>query len=442
MKKALSLFTALIFVLLILTSCRAASLLDKNNPVMLTMWHVYGEQADSPMNRLIEEFNQTVGRDQGIIINVTVMTNTSQIGNQLLKAQSGVLGAPEMPDLFFCHNNNADDLGASNLINWNDVFSKEELDGYVEEFIEDGIVDDRLVVFPVSKSTHLLFINGTQFDRFCAETGVTYDHLSTWDGFFDVAAGFYTWSGGKPFCAFDYLLRAIELILEAEGETSYMTEDGWYDFDNPAVKEVWMKFAKALCQGHIVVSDLYSNTQVMTGEVIAGCGYSAAILYYNDTVTYPDNTTEPMNLQILPMPQIDPSNGLVTQAGVGLCSYKTTEQKAEAAAVFARWFTQSSRNLDFVTQTGYMPVSNGAFYAIDDHSFEKESYKRLYTTLKEVRDTCTMVKEPIYSGYYDRVQKLYDALRASQHKLLKRYISGENVEALAEETWRLFMNVE
>lgn len=43
-----------------------------------------------------------------------------------------------------------------------------------------------------------------------------------------------------------------------------------------------------------------------------------------------------MNLKILPMPQ--PKNGkkYITQAGVGLCAYKTTTQKAEAAAVFAK----------------------------------------------------------------------------------------------------------
>lgn len=40
----------------------------------------------------------------------------------------------------------------------------------------------------------------------------------------------------------------------------------------------------------MVVSDLYSNTQVMTGDVLSGLGSSAAILYYNDTVTYRDGT--------------------------------------------------------------------------------------------------------------------------------------------------------
>ena len=36
------------------------TLLSPKDPTMLSIWHVYGEQADSPMNRLLTEFNDTV----------------------------------------------------------------------------------------------------------------------------------------------------------------------------------------------------------------------------------------------------------------------------------------------------------------------------------------------------------------------------------------------
>ena len=39
-----------------LTGCEK-SLLDKDNPVTLTFWHVYGEQSGSPMDELVDEFN-------------------------------------------------------------------------------------------------------------------------------------------------------------------------------------------------------------------------------------------------------------------------------------------------------------------------------------------------------------------------------------------------
>lgn len=59
------------------------TLLSPKNPTMLSIWHVYGEQADSPMNRLLTEFNDTVGREKGILLNVTNMTNSAAIGGQL-----------------------------------------------------------------------------------------------------------------------------------------------------------------------------------------------------------------------------------------------------------------------------------------------------------------------------------------------------------------------
>ena len=150
-----------------------------------------------------------------------------------------------------------------------------------------------------------------------------------------------------------------------------------------------MQFARSLAQGHVVVSDLYSNTQVMTGDVLSSLGSSAAILYYNDTVTYRDGTQEPMDLHVLPMPKTAGADALMTQAGVGLCAYKTTDQKAEAAALFVRWLTENGRNLDFVAQTGYMLVRNGAFDAIENYDkFPEptESYRQLYAALKIMQE--------------------------------------------------------
>ena len=64
------------------------TLLSPKDPTMLSIWHVYGEQADSPMNRLLTEFNDTVGREKGILLNVTNMTNSAAIGGQLQDAKA------------------------------------------------------------------------------------------------------------------------------------------------------------------------------------------------------------------------------------------------------------------------------------------------------------------------------------------------------------------
>ena len=139
MKRRFYLLLTGLMILLALSGCSKKSALDPRKPVTLTLWHVYGEQADSPMNRLVEEFNQTTGQEKGIVINVTLMANASSIGTKLLDAQNGNPGVPAMPDLFFCHSGNVEELGAENLIDWKDLFTDEELDGYIPEFLEDGI---------------------------------------------------------------------------------------------------------------------------------------------------------------------------------------------------------------------------------------------------------------------------------------------------------------
>lgn len=193
------------------------------------------------------------------------------------------------------------------------------------------------------------------------------------------------------------------------------------------------RFAASIAKGHIVVSDLYSNTQVMTGQTCAGIGSSASVLYYNDEITYPDNTSEAMNLKVLPMPQRAGGQKVATQAGVGLCLYKTTDRKTEAATVFARWFTEEQRNLEFVLSTGYMPVRTGAFDRIGDRAFQSEAYKNLYAALSATVATCTFEKEPKFDGYYNKVSALYDRIRNIQNSLAQRYEKGGAYEQTVEE---------
>ena len=193
-------FAALLAALMIfpLTGCNR-SLLDKDDPVTLTFWHVYGEQSGSPMDELVDEFNRTVGAEKGVRVTVTGTSSASQIGAFLLQAQAGGSELPEMPDVFTCHIGDALALGAENLLDWNDLFTEKEREEFVSGFLADGTADGRLLVFPMSKSTHVLMLNGSAFDRFSAATGAQYSDLTTWEGFYQTAGAFYDYSGGKTF---------------------------------------------------------------------------------------------------------------------------------------------------------------------------------------------------------------------------------------------------
>ena len=47
---------------------------SRKEPITLTIWHVYGGQTDSPLNDLIDEFNETVGNDKNIRVEVGSVT--------------------------------------------------------------------------------------------------------------------------------------------------------------------------------------------------------------------------------------------------------------------------------------------------------------------------------------------------------------------------------
>lgn len=435
MKKTIAAALCMMLLLTLIFGCAGNSLLDSDNPVTLDIWHVYGEQADSPMNRLIKEFNETVGKKKGIIINVTLMTNAKDVGALLKAAQKSEPGAPAMPDLFFAHKSDIENLDKDCIMDWNEVFPENEINGFVEGFLQDGMLGEKLAVLPVSKSTNLLFVNGSQFEKFSAETGVVRSDLVTWKGLFEAAEKYYAFSGGKPMCTFDYLLNSIK--LNAQAKTLYEEPD----MTGEEFKSSYLEFMLPFVKGHIAVADMYSNTQVMTGETMSGIGSSAAILYYNDTVTYPDNTTEPTNLTVLPYPKTEGGKALMSQAGVGLCAYKTTEQKCEAAYVFAAWLTESQRNTELVSQTGYMPVRKDAFGKLQNYNFTQTEYTELYSVLNEMVRNYTPVSNTNSYGFYGLADELYAALRNAQPEWKARYEAGENASTLADEAWEIYLKI-
>ena len=68
----------LVLCALLLTGCSWAST-STEKPVTISIWHVYGAQTDSPLNDFIQTFNETVGKEQGIQVEVSMVSNNKSI---------------------------------------------------------------------------------------------------------------------------------------------------------------------------------------------------------------------------------------------------------------------------------------------------------------------------------------------------------------------------
>ena len=428
MKRNLSWILALVLTSTIsfglLAGCSKPDRLDPRQPVTLTLWHVFGSQTASPMNDKVSEFNATVGKEKGVVINVTSVSNSSDIHDALVPAARGDAGAGQLPDLFFCYPETVQTIGSDRLDGWQNLFSNDELSSYVSSFLEEGTVDGKLLVFPVAKSSEALFINKTIFDRFFADTGHVYEKLATWEGLFEVAASYYEWSGGKSFVMHDELLNFCQINTTALGGNAYV--DGQLQMDDPVFKKQWDMLAEAAVQGFLHVEDNYETVCMMTGEIIAGIGSTASIMYFQDTVTYPDNTKEPLELAVLPCPVPQDGQKLAMQQGTGLAASVKGDKKKEAAALlFASWLTSGGTNLDFVVQSGYMPVQKEAFGAIGEYAFPSQAYRELYEAFDIMYNEYGFFLPPVVDGYYGILWSFFENSLEILTSSRQQYLDGQ-----------------
>ena len=402
---------------LTLSGCRD-SVLDPDDPVSLSFWHVYGAQADSPMNNLVREFNQTVGQEKGVVVNVTSLSNSTAMHFPLVAAAKGEPGAGLLPDIFVAYPKTVLTIGPERFADWKGLLKEETVRSYVPSFVEEGSVDGRLVMLPVAKSSSALFVNSVIFDSFAKEKGFSFDDLLTWEGMFRAAEAYYEWSGGKAFFKYDDWLHYSMVNLASYGEE--LVPGGRLNFDSQQFAKIWKRLAKAAASGHVCLLDGYSTTAMMTGEAICGIESVASILYFKDRVTFPDNTHMPLRLRILPVPHFSDGEALAIQRGSGLCVPKSTEKKEKAAAVFAEWLTDEEHNLPFVMTAGYLPVKSAAYERIRDPKnivSPTPNAVELYNTVNRIRDNYRFWVPPYFDGYGELEKKFCE----EQMKLFARY---------------------
>lgn len=436
----------LIAVLLFCTGC-SNTVTKEEVPTTITVWHVYGGQTDSPLNDLIDQFNQTVGKQKQINVQVTSVSNTNTIHELVLAAANEEPGAPELPDLFISYPKTVLALpDDSILVDYKDYFSEEELSDFIPAFIEEGTIDDRLVIFPVAKSTEIMFINQTIFDRFSQETGISMEDLDTWEGLYKAAETYAEWSDAqtpdipgdaKAMFVHDYYFNYFQVGVESLGEDFFQGDKLAF---GPVFQTVWEPLAQAAFKGGVWLKGGYATESIRTGESIVSVASSASILYYGDVVTYSDNTSEDITIVSRPCPVFENGEKLVMQRGAGFCTVRSTPEREQAAVTFLKWLTEPEHNVEFVTRTGYMPVTKSAFEnelpkAIEE--LESAKYVSLYQAYLDTQKNYEFYVPPQLQSYLSLETTLEDNVRAQFALGRQDYLNGGEAKLAQISTERL-----
>jgi multiple sugar transport system substrate-binding protein len=425
--KILSLVLSFGLICVALAGCGSNEKPSPKSPITLNMWHNYGGDMQQTMDLLIDEFNSTVGKDQGIVINVTAIASSSELNESLKMIVSGDPGAPAMPDICTAYPKVAISfVNKGMLADLEGYFTKDELAAYIPAFIDEGRFDNGLYVFPMAKSTEILYLNQTLFDRFASETGAKMEQFDTMEGLCELSQMYYEWTDkktpeikgdGKQFYASDSWFNMAQVGMKQLGESLIVSETGSNEANNyqidcsgTAYAHIFETLYTPAVKGGIAIYDGYSSDLSKTGDLVCSTGSSAGILFYGDTITYPDNRVEQVEYSILPYPVFKGGTKTAIQRGGGFMVAKTEEKREYAAVQFLKWLTAPAQNMRFIASTGYLPVTVQAFeqdMKIHMEGVEDTRIKKMLAAVNSMYENYSFFTPPIFEGF-DNISKEYE----------------------------------
>ena len=330
------------------------------------------------------------------------------------------------------------------LVDYYDYFTKEELDGFIPAFLEEGVIHDRLSILPTAKSTEVMFVNKTAFDRFAKETGADIEDLKTWEGLFTMSEQYAEWTDnktpeiphdGKNFFVHDYHFNYFQVGVESLGENFFKGENLAF---GPEFETAWEPYAKAALSGGVWLRSGYATEPLRTGDSIVSVASSASVLYYSDEVAYEDNTSEKIEIVAMPSPVFSTGERMVMQRGAGICTVKSTPDKEKACITFLKWLTETRKNVEFVTSLGYMPVKQEAFDTCLPEAIRKLSdpmYVSLYQAFLDTQENYTFYTAPQMNSYLELETRFEELVRQVLSVKRQQCINKpENIDKLVKET--------
>ena len=356
-----------------LTGCGDKSPLDPGNPVSLTVWHYYNGSQQVAFDALVEEFNDTVGREKGIYVQSYSQGSVSDLETAVRESISEKVGSAEMPDIFSSYADTAYEVEqAGALANLSDYLDKEELEKYVDSYIEEGCIaaDGTLRIFPTAKSTEIMMINRTDWEPFAAATGASLEDLKTIEGVTATAQAYYEWTDsqtpdipgdGRAFYGRDAVANYFIIGMQQLGVEIFMVENGQVTLNLPKQElyRLWENYYVPMVRGYFGAYGSFRSDDVKTGDLLAYTGSTSSAMYFPGQVEL-DDSSYAIEYIVMPAPVFEGGARYAVQQGAGMVVSKSDEKHEYASVEFLKWFTEAENNLRFGCVSGYLPVRKEA----------------------------------------------------------------------------------
>lgn len=441
-------------VLQVGNSGKSKSGLDPKNPITVNLWHYYVSENKKTLEEAVAEFNQTVGAEKGIVVVSLAKGSIKELEEAVTASAKGIIGSDPMPEIFSGYPDKAleiDELGM--LVDLNDYFTEEEQSRYMTDFVKAGTsCNGKLLTLPIVKSTELLYVNKNAWEDFLLENPFSEKDLEVWEDILEVSRAYYRWTDektpetiwdGRSLMGVDVLSNYIVIGSKQLGAELIDADTRKARLDAEALQTIFDVYVTGMSMGYFNSIGRFRSDDVKSGDLVAYAGSSSGAAYFPTWIAK-NNAQEDIELLALKYPKFASGKQYVAQQGAGMCIAKTTPQKQEGAAIFLKWFTEKSKNVDFAMNSGYLPV-NREFY-------EKEAFREYLTTmsqgdqtaknlkkvyeiaLEQVMDTDTYSPKP-FEGSYDIRRILENTLKEETEKVTEQVRHLQMQGQSEEEIW-------
>ena len=337
---------------------------DDASPVHISVWTYYNGPQLNAFSGLVEEFNRTEGKAQGIVVESFNHGSVEELQEKVTESIYGKVGADPVPNIFSAYADtayNTDKMGM--LADISEYLDEAEQDRYIDIYLEEGRFDSSsLKIFPIAKSTEVFLLNRTDWEPFAKACDKTFKDLETLEGLVATAETYYDWSGGKALYGRDAMANYMLIGAMQLGTEIVSVQDGKavLNFDRGTARKLWDYYYVPFVKGHFAASGRFRSDDVKTGNILGYVGSSSGATYFPEEVTLSDDDTHPIEMAVLPVPRFANGKRYAVQQGAGMVVVDTTPEEVAASVAFLKWFTDPARNVPFSLGSCYMPVMKEA----------------------------------------------------------------------------------
>ena len=339
----------------------------------ITVWNYYnGDQLES-FNKLVDQFNETTGREKGIRVESASQGSMSDLETNVMDAAQGKVGAAAMPNIFSAYADTAyalDQMGM--LVDLSQYLTEDERAQYVQGYLDEGDFDGdgSMKIFPVAKSTELMFLNETDWEKFARATGAAYDDLSTVEGLVATAGAYYDWTDaqtpepddGKALFGRDAMANYMLVGARQLGDTLFEVQDGkmTLNFDKDVARKLWDNYYVPFVKGWFAAIGRFRSDDIKVGNVLAYVGSNSSATFFPAQVMVSDTESYDIDMTVLPSPKFAGGEDVAVQQGAGMVVTAAKEEEVKASVEFLKWFVRAENNIAFSVGSGYLPVTRKA----------------------------------------------------------------------------------